>query len=298
MLTQKVSEERIRFERADDPEYLTGALSRLAFRLPRVRVTVIGESVMGRPISLVSVGKSPCSRGVLYAGGMQGTDSVTPAVLLRFLYELAEAAEADRRLYNIRIAQLTEGHVFHVIPMLNPDGYAMVKQGVGEIPIRERLIRQNGGEDFSHWTKNARGVELNANFRDTQSEAADGLSAGSEPETEALCSWVRLADGATAGLALSLALFPGNEPLRFSSGDVVPLRARTVGRLLSRMTGASFCRESPEGRGFSDWFMRETGKPGFSFGCLPEGSAPIREAAEYVSGYVTVREALFSAPLL
>ena len=298
MLTSKTTWERIRCERAADSDYLNEVLSELPFRLPRVRVSVIGESVMGRPISVVSVGDCPYSRGVLYVGGFEGTDPFSPAVLLRFLCELAEGAEADKRLYNVRLSKMLESRTVHVLPMLNPDGYAMVRHGAEGIPIRERLIRQNGSEDFSGWVKNARGVELNANFRDGE-QAADGVSAGSEPEVEALCSWVRLADGATGGLDLSLTLLPGDEPLRYRSGKVMPTRAGTLGRLLAQMTGASVCRDSPEGRSFPDWFMRETGKPAISFGCFPEGQKErAKDASDYGIAYQALREALFSAPML
>ena len=83
----------------------------------------------------------------------------------------------------------------------------MVLSGARNNPLRERQIRMNGGEDFSDWQANARGVDLNHNyafrfFEYKKIEADENILPGktrfsgeypeSEPEVRALANLVRV----------------------------------------------------------------------------------------------------------
>lgn len=54
-----------------------------------------------------------------------------------------------------------------VIPLVNPDGALLSQVGIESVAqerTKNRLLRLNGGKDFSLWKANARGVDLNVNF--------------------------------------------------------------------------------------------------------------------------------------
>lgn len=299
---------KIRCHRACDLRALTESLGELTIRHPSLTLGCLGTSVLDRPIPVVTVGRSLQNRGILYLGGIHPTDVFTPAVLLRFLAEYAEALEGGKRMYNMRLPYLYENRTIHVIPMLNPDGYELRRHGAGEEVVRERLLKQNGGEDFRTWRGNARGVDLWRNFTDGPDKVSDdetvcpegtaGLSPESEPETSALCNYLRIMD--EIGAVLSLHTIDGG--IRAFSGDVYPPRSRTVLRLLARMTGCTPVRlpQPPDeiGGSLTDWFIRETGKPAFECGCMTDENLRPDNPEDYRTVYASFREALFSAPLL
>lgn len=294
-------DERILFERASDPAVFYDIVNRLDADYPCVRVTVMGESIMGRSVPVITLGEHRESRGVLYVGGMHGTDLYTPAVLLRFVRDYADYLEAGRRICSVSMPYLYACRTIHVVPMLNPDGYAIRRVGVSDIPIADRLTEQNGGGDFSDWRYNARGVDLAENFCHIgEVSGTAGLRAESEPEVSALCRYIRMAENGVIGqLELGLELHADGNSLRCTSGDKAAPRSRTIARLLSRMTGCEAEKESEAGGSMTDFFLHEIGRPAFCCGCLDEGGKESSSVAdEYLRIYAAFREALFSAPLL
>lgn len=295
---------RIPFERAADLTVFYDALDRIEMKYPSVRVSVLGETVMGRSIPIISLGEHRESRSVLYVGGMSGTDMFTPAVLLRFIKDYAEFLGAGKRLYSVSMPYLYSSRTIYVVPMLNPDGYAIRKVGVSDIPIADRLTKINdevNGGNFSEWKYNARGVDLRQNFIHCSEDLPEmcGLCAESEPETEALCRYIRMAENGVIGeMELAVELHCGGSSIRCTSGEVTAPRSRTIARLLSRMTGCTVDRSDTAECGLTDHFLRNVGKPAFACGCLDEGREEMPLADEYLRIYAAFREALFSAPLL
>lgn len=299
---------KIRYHRACDYRTLTEILGELAVRHPSLEVSGLGTSVLDRPIPVVTIGHDPHSRSILYLGGIHPTDVMTPAVLLRFVSDYADALENGGRLYNVSLPYLYESRTIRVIPMLNPDGYEIRRYGAAEEVVRDRLLKQNGSGDFRTWRGNARGVDLWRNFTECPEKITDdeeicpqgtaGLSPGSEPEISALCNFLRIMDETAAVLSLHM---DGNR-LRYFTGDHYPARSRTLARLLARMTG---CSPEPlpqvpadSGGSLTDWFIRECGRPAFEFGCLTDETIVPDNPEDYRTIYAAFREALFSAPLM
>ena len=300
--------EKIRYHRASDYLTLSESLGELTLRHPSLTLSYLGTSVLDRPIPVMTVGQSLRHRGILYLGGIHPTDVFTPAVLLRFLAEYAEALEGGKRMYNMRLPYLYENRTIHVIPMLNPDGYELRRRGAEEEVVRTRLLKQNGSDNFRTWRGNARGVDLWRNFTDGPDKVSDdetvcpqgtaGISPESEPETAAVCNYLRIMD--EIGAVVSLHTLDGS--IRAFSDDVYPPRSRTLLRLLARMTGctpASLPQPPDEiGGSLTDWFIRETGKPAFECGCMTDETLRPDNPEDYRTVYASFREALFSAPLL
>lgn len=299
---------KIRYHRACDYRTLTEILGELAVRHPSLEVSGLGTSVLDRPIPVVTIGRDPHSRSILYLGGIHPTDVMTPAVLLRFVSDYAAALENGSRLYNVSLPYLYENRTIRIIPMLNPDGYEIRRHGAAEEVVRDRILKQNGSGDFLAWRGNARGVDLWRNFTECPEEIDDeeeicprgtaGLSPESEPETAALCNFLRIMDETAAVLSLHM---DGNR-LRYFTGDHYPSRSRTLARLLARMTGCSTeplpQAPSDSGGSLTDWFIRECGRPAFEFGCLTDETIAPDNPEDYRTIYAAFREALFSAPLM
>ena len=309
----------IKYHRACDYRTLVEILGEIAVRHPAVELGSVGTTILDRSIPVVTIGRSRHSRSVLYLGGIHPTDRVTPAVLLRFISEYAEFLDIGKSAYNVNLPYLYEHRTIHILPMLNPDGYEILHSGVSDethAVVHDRLLRQNGGTDFRNWRGNARGVDLWRNFTDCPEQTSDdetvcpqgtpGLSPESEPETASLCSYLRIFDEITAVLSLHTL----GSSIRLSSADLCIPRSRTVGRLLSRMTGCPLdpfpmpqtaAQTSPgtgSGGSLTDWFLREQAKPAFECGCLGDGDVDPADPADYFKVYTAFREAFFSAPLL
>lgn len=296
------ADERIQFERAADISVFFDAVNKIEARYSTVKVAVLGETVMGRSIPVITLGKNRESRGVLYVGGMHGTDLYTSAVLMRFIKDYAEFLEAGKRMYGVSMPYLYSSRTIHIIPMLNPDGYAIRKTGVSNIPIADRLIKINdNSSDFTKWQYNARGVDLRQNFIHCKKELpkTSGLSSESEPETSALCKYIKMAENGVIGrIELALELNSDNNYIRCTSGEVSVARSKTLARLLSRMTGCSVDKHSEAECGLTDLFLRQIERPAFSCGCLNEGLETESLVDEYLRIYAAFREVLFSTPLL
>ncbi len=298
---------KLRYHRACDYRLLSEALGELSVRYPTVEVSTLGTSVLDRPIPIVTIGQSKSGRGVLYVGGIHPTDTMTPAVLLRFIFEYADALENGRRMYNVRMPYLYESRTLHIIPMLDPDGYELRRQGAFEEVVRDRIVRQNGGSELREWRGNARGVDLWRNFTECPELDSDheevcprgtaGLYPESEPETAATCNYLRIMDE----IATVLSLHMMSDHLRCHSADRLPPRSRTLARLLSRMTGCTTETQTEgeeRGGSLTDWFIGEKGRPAFELGCLIDEQLDPTSPEEYHRVYAAFREALFSAPLL
>lgn len=292
------------FRKAYDYRTMVQYLGELCVRYPNLELGYLGTSILDRPIPVVTVGQDKRSRGVLYLGGLHGTDLLTPGALLQFLAEYAESLRQGRRMYNVNLPYLFENRTIHVVPMLNPDGYEIRRYGAEDDVVRERLLRQNGGNDFRKWRGNARGVDLWRNFTESPERPGDeekvcpegtaGLSPESEPEVAALCNYLRIYDEIESVLTLHTT----GKDIRCSSGDCCPARSRTLARLLSRMTGGTVETVSEPDGTLTDWFIRERNKPAFDCGILLDKTVDLTDPAHYTKIHAVFRESLFSMALL
>ena len=198
----------------------------------------------------------------------------------------------------------------HIIPMLNPDGVEYRLNGISENnPIRERVIAYNEGEDFTKWNANARGVDLNHNYNARFNEykiyeKQHGITPGktkysgeypeSEPETAALCAFVRSME-----ISLVMSLHSQGEEIYYSyiGDDESSRRNLSAAKKLSELCGYKL--SEPQGMasygGLSDW-CGSVGIPSFTFECgIGKNPLPISECR---SIYAKMRAALFCAPNL
>ena len=292
-----------------DYENLMNSVQFLSDRYPFLAVTYMGTSILGRGIPMLSIGDGS-QKSVLYVGCHHGMEWITTAILLRFANELCEAIATGRRMYSVNLPNVLRTRTLHIIPQLNVDGANIQIHGAEDCILRERLISMNGGDDFSHWQANARGVDLNHNydagfFKYKKIEAEAGIMGGgptrfsgelpeSEPEVASLCSLLRYSEN----ISMVLTLHSQGEEIYYTSGGKTAPKAATIARLMSKMCGYKLAE--PEGMasygGLTDWCIGELNLPSFTIEC-GKGENPL-PLSSYFEIYAALREMLFTAPIL
>lgn len=137
------------------------------------RLYSIGESVQNRKLWVFEIsgnaGKhDPGEPEVKLIGGIHGEEAISKEVLLQFIKLMCE--EYDK---NSELTKLVDTTRIHILPSLNPDGYAMA---------RSKGLQHEG---IGH--TNAHGIDLNWNFPDQFFPT----TTPSQPETEAIVEWIK-----------------------------------------------------------------------------------------------------------
>ena len=161
-----------------------------------------------------------------------------------------------------------------VIPLVNPDGALLCKCGLACVSPRNRsyLRGLNGGEDFSLWKANARGVDLNVNFdahwgsgakniRVPASENYIGTSPFCAAESRALRDFtLRIRPQYTISYHTK-----GEEIYwKFHQPFLRRCRDMRIARALSELTGYPL-RDAPRSAGgYKDWCIQRLKIPAFT----------------------------------
>lgn len=286
-------------------------LDELSLYSDAVRISYIGNSIMSRPIPLITLGDKGAQKSVLYVSTHHAAENVCTSAILAFIEEYSEAYKKGGKVFGIDINSLYKMRKIFIIPMLNPDGVEYRLNGIGEDnPIKDRVIAYNGGSnDFSEWNANARGVDLNHNYdayfeEYKEVEKREGISAGrskysgenpeSEPECASLVNFIKYNDD-IEGI---ITLHTQGEEIYYKSMGHEPQRSEHIAKIISRMTG--YCLSEAEGTasygGLTDWFIKEFDKPSFTIEC-GKGKNPL-PSSQILNIYSSLREILFTFPIL
>ena len=290
-----------------DHAALIAAVEELRQDFPILSFNYLGNSILGRGIPLLSLGHG--RRQLLYVGAHHGMEWITSLLLVELVRDLCLQITENHAPYGLSARLFADTCTLHVVPMLNPDGVEYQLHGVEENnPIRDRLIAMNGGEDFSHWQANARGVDLNhnydADFWDYRRLAAqNGIDApsptryagerpASEPEVASLCNFIRY----HTPISGILTLHTQGEEIFISPH--ASRKARSAAAHFSALCGYSV--KNAEGlasmSGLSDWCAKVCDVPALTIECgrginpLPVTDAPLI--------YRSLRRALLRFPTL
>ena len=132
----------------------------------------IGESVQNRKLWVLEISGNPGKHDpgepeVKLVGGIHGEEAISKEILLQFIKLLCEKYDKDPEL-----TKLVDTTRIHILPSLNPDGYAMAR--------RKGEIRRGIGYT------NAHGIDLNRNFPDQFFPSVSP----EQPETKAVENWI------------------------------------------------------------------------------------------------------------
>ena len=303
------SKKIIGFDGFFDHASLEDAVKELTYRYDFIDVSTLAYSILGKSIPLITLGKG--EKSVLYIGSHHGMEWISSAILIRFINEYCEEYKRGGQIFGISTRFLNEARKIYIVPMLNPDGVEYSIHGVCRDHILyDRLVKMNDGcEDFTKWQANARGVDLNHNYNSGFEEYKllerelgifggarskfSGENSESEPETSALCNFVRF-----QAPEMVITLHSQGEEIYYTSGERCAPNSLSVGQIISRMTGYKLSK--PEGTaaygGFTDWFIEEFNKPSFTLEC-GKGENPL-PFSDFDDIYMRLRKMLFVAPTL
>jgi g-D-glutamyl-meso-diaminopimelate peptidase len=222
-------------------------------------VSTLGRSVLNRDIKLITFGRG--HRRVLFVGTHHGMEHITANLLLMLTERLCAAVERGTRLGRAAAEYIFATRTVDIIPMLNPDGAALAQSGI-------------------FWQANARGVDLNHNYNAgfaeyKRMEKEAGITCGcatrysgeypeSEPETEALCSYIRATEPDVV-----ICLHTQGGEIYFGYEDIMPRGTACLAGRMARRCG--YVLSEPTGMashgGCKDWFTLEFDKPGITIEC-------------------------------
>lgn len=246
-------------------------LDRLKQRYPQIEVGSIGETVLGRTIPVVRLGRGP--KEVHYNGAFHGEEWITAVLMMKFIEVYARAQQRGERIGNFDVPGLWEQTSLYVVPMVNPDGVEISQNGVERSnPYYNLIMQANGGStDFRNWVANARGVDLNNQFpANWEREAArgpkqpaprnySGTAPLTEPEAIAMADFTRAHD-----FRLVIAWHTQGEEIYWGYEGLEPPESEQITNLFVDISGYRPVRYLQSWAGYKDWFIQDWRRPGFT----------------------------------
>ncbi len=259
------------------PQYTTtmARFARIAIRYPAAKVFSIGRSWLGREIYAIGVGNLQSATCIV--GGTHATEYYGVLGCFRFCEEVLESLESGSFPYDTPMGKAIGERGLLFVPCLNPDGLELWVGGVDTAGALRTFVFAHCGGDLRHWQANARGVDLNHNFdagfdiARRQVEQAGIYLPGptkyggpfpfSEPETRALADFCRLYAPRQV-----VALHSQGEEIYYQYGPRTPQQSALVAQMLASVGGYRVAQPggTASHAGFKDWFIQETGRPGYT----------------------------------
>ncbi len=254
----------------------------LIARYPFIANSVIGTSVIGRPLYTLRMGTGPVR--VYYSAAIHANEWITTPVLMRFAEEYALAYSRGKNLYSVSAAELFSRVTLYITPMLNPDGVDLATgfiNGGGYYMQAQQISRRYPDVRFPDgWKANINGVDLNLQFpadweRAREIKYAQGFTSPAprdfvgyapltEPEAQAAFDFTQ-----NISPALILAYHTQGEIIYWKFADYEPPRSFEIGEAMSEASGyvLELTPESSGYAGFKDWFIQDFNRPGYTIEC-------------------------------
>lgn len=248
---------------------------------PFIQKSSIGESVLGKEIPEVLIGKG--QKNFHYNGSFHANEWITTLVIMTFLNDYLLALTNLEDIQGRQMISLYEASTLSIVPMVNPDGVNLVLNGpsVNE-PYRSRVIEwNNGSTDFSDWKANIRGVDLNDQFpalwelekaqRSTKPGPRDYPGEGPLTEPEAI-AMARLTK--ERNFSRVLAFHTQGKEIYWGFEQLEPPYSAVIVKEFSKVSGYKAVQTLKSYAGYKDWFIQDWRRPGFTVE-LGEGTNPL-----------------------
>lgn len=126
----------------------------------------LGSSLDGRTIYMATLGNPAAPNRILIQAAMHAREWKNTHLLMALLEYYCRSLNSG--IYkNVPVKDLLEQVCFYFIPMANPDGVALVQEGLKAIrssELKKSIQNAGGNKNLTFWKANARGVNLNNNF--------------------------------------------------------------------------------------------------------------------------------------
>jgi g-D-glutamyl-meso-diaminopimelate peptidase len=259
-------------------EIMERQLRGLRARYPFLEVGVLGQSVMGKNLYVVRLGRG--SNQVSYNASHHANEWITTPVLMKFIENAARAYAVGGRLGNYSMPDIWSRTSIYLVPMVNPDGVDLVNTWpnyTSGVYQQAAALNKTGRPLPSVWKANIRGTDLNLNYpADWELEQADEIRQGvtgpaprdyggpyplSEPETVAMTNFTR-----QHNFRLVIAYHTQGEVIYYQFKNLQPPESTTIAQLFSRVSGYAISANPGEASyaGYKDWFIQDYRRPGFT----------------------------------
>ena len=199
------------------------------------------------------------------------------ADLISFVEIYRKAYENKELLSGFDVKNILEKKKLIIIPELNPDGIEIAINGANACgEYKEQNIEACKG-DFSLWSANARGVDINHNFNADwytlrEAEREEGINSASptryggffpesEPET---ASFTRLCRKIPVEMVLTF--HSQGEEIFYEYGKNTPEKSLYIAKIFSALTDYTLVKNEGlySSGGLKDWFIEEFKRPAFT----------------------------------
>lgn len=138
-------------------------LIELNSKYPFLNIQIVGNSVMGKNIYVVKLGKG--ANKVFYSGSFHANEWITSVILMKFVEDYSKAFVNNTSIYGYNIRSLFEISSIYIMPMVNPDGVDLVTGSLSTTSYFYKSVL-NISKDFpnitfpSGWKANINGVSF------------------------------------------------------------------------------------------------------------------------------------------
>ncbi len=260
------------------PERVGELIGALTAAYPFLRSETLASTEFGRPIYALSIGSGP--RRVLYSAAHHANEWLTATVLLKFLEDYAEAIQNDGSIGGESARDLAAQSTIYLVPMVNPDGVALV---TGETNEEETARARELAEGYpgipfpEGWKANLNGVDLNLQYPAGWLQAREikftqgftrpgprdyvGRFPLSQIEVQALADYTQRIDP-----ALVIAWHSQGQVIYWQYGGIEVSGARELAERFASVSGYAL-EDTPYASsfaGYKDWFIQFFRRPGFT----------------------------------
>ena len=208
----------------------------LPARYPFLKSSVIGSSVMGKPLYALSFGTG--ANRVVYNASHHANEWICTPMLFKYIEELCRAYALGGVIFGQSAAELYRLSTVIFVPAVNPDGIDLVTGAICEgeyFDAARRIAARYPSIPFpSGWKANIRGVDLNLQYP---------------------AGWETARDNKFALGFVSPA-----------PADYEPPRSRQIAEAFAAVSGYSV-EDTPYASGFAgykDWFIQDFNRPGYT----------------------------------
>lgn len=271
-IPKRLSDRIVDSTREYDSTIFTQDLSCLIDVYPFLECSTIGQSVMGKPLYHLKLGKG--KKKIHWNGSFHANEWITSSVIMAFLNDYLLALTNNQPLRGVPVYPIFEQVTLSIVPMVNPDGVDLVLLGpLEEEPYhREAAIINRDHPDFSGWKANIRGVDLNNQFPakwEIEKERKEpkapaprdypGDDALTEPEVLAMAELTK-----RENFDMVIAFHTQGEEFYWGYEGFEPPEAEKMAEEFERVSGYKNVRYVDSHAGYRDWFIQEYKKPGFT----------------------------------
>lgn len=142
---------------------LINNLTSLKLMYPFIEIGYIGNSVLGKPIPYIRLGKG--KKEVFYNGAFHANEWITAPVLMKFVEDYCIKYLTGKKLLDYSAEKLYENVSLYIVPMVNPDGVDLVTGSIQNVDNSyknaEKIANNFPQIPFpSGWKANIEGVDL------------------------------------------------------------------------------------------------------------------------------------------